>query len=68
MTIEQALKYIYGNERNCRIYSDWDIYFTVEIGDEMNGYKAVACEVKIEDIGDTLIRLARQVYPQDKWD
>jgi hypothetical protein len=68
MNIEQAISKLYANEINCRIYSEWDISFTVQIGDVMNGYEATADEVKVEDIADTLIRLAKQVYPHAKWD
>ena len=67
ITIDEALKKLYDKEVNCAISSFWDGQWLVQIGDELNGFKAESTEVRIEDIAKTLIDMAKELYPLEDW-
>jgi len=57
---------LYESEINCRISSFWDGGFTVEIGDEMNGFHAskLFYVAELYLAGRWLGETARTLYPQ----
>jgi hypothetical protein len=67
MSIDEALKKLYDKEINCSVSSFWDGQWHVQIGDETNGFKAEAHEVRIEDIAQALIDMAKETHPHEEW-
>jgi hypothetical protein len=65
--IDEALKRLYDKEINCSISSFWDGQWRVQIGDELNGFKAESTEIRIEDVAQALIDLAKETHPLEDW-
>lgn len=58
------LQTLYNNEINFRISCFWDAGFRIEIGDEINGFKASDDHhYGINNAVDALWALARGIYP-----
>jgi hypothetical protein len=67
MSIDEAMKNLYSKEINCSVRSFWDGQWEVKIGDELNGWRAEAQCVELEDVAQTLIELAKELHPHEDW-
>lgn len=68
-TLLDVIRALYASEINCRIWTFWDGGLTVEIGDELNGFRASEMfdEDSFAHAAQWLDSKARELYPKSKY-
>ena len=67
-SLESICNDLYASEINFAISTFWDSGYTVQLGDNMNGFlEESACIYDLDEVADELTRLAIKHFPNSKF-
>jgi len=64
MTLLDVMAALYASEINCRVSSFFDSGWTLQLGDELNGFKAEATFYDFDEAADWLRAAAIEHFPE----